>query len=956
MPGSIVCEVCFGVVTVNNQRKKFSLILETEARMQLSHEDHIGESGELSAEHYFAQLGWGPLRTHKQDLGTDLFVQVRDEDRTDLRLMIGVQVKTGNSWFSEPGMVDGQEGWWFRESDKRHAEYWSNHHIPHILIVQTEEYATRVWARLDSSTIQDTGKGIKVFVRSSQTVDASSAGEWRKFASQARRSVSFEGSRWSFSVTQLPESDWLRFALIAPRLVAPHPNRGTAGGLNWAEAISLCLDGVPERWDNYAEERADIPDPSQASTSSDFHWKLAGAVYSWLTDSPEELRNLDLAAASRSMKIGHAVVVAISWLDQDLPHEALRVLDEVSVPSEMSADQAWLEVHRARVQAETVNPETATDGFRDALLKLSSVKTDVTVSAIRAAAILALYELTDFQNRSLEDAVPALDTVASWWRNQATATALRDASKRTYRSWTRDKAILILSRDTAHNELFCAALAARLAGDHSEWRATTTLMAMVDLSTKRPDETPPDASLDSLRRAGSSAELAKALKRIREVGPVSSLTEFMMLVLPENMTRTSWPCDLAALAHAGSYVAQAPGEAWVEYLLETLKAHEPFVSRFGLRHSPVKELLEGLGGIAWAANLGQQSRLAELMMALPEGTAEVLDRPLRRLIAFISEPVMRGHQDAARARLSQFSRGSWMSQLITLFLRFGETDEAHEHSHEMLSRGDFRALADIPLSDLQDEEMQALVAKAAEMLVSFRAPHASYPTYYIDAARFLAEVAIERDHVGAWELLLNFLLDETAYVTAKRKALNYLSEKADKIPEDDRLNLLAALQQIASRPLDPLEMMGGLIPDIGGAVYELVLELLPFESPLRALTLARLLTGTEQERFDAVNYMSRHSGYELTLVALTSDENFRVAHRSILGLARRIAEDAAIEPLFVDILVSFLKSDEEASAKYIIGGLRASDDANTNSARLVAELRAHASAEVRRQTILIWPI
>lgn len=140
-----------------------------------------GEAGEKSVELFFIRLGWGPLSTGKQDLGTDLFVQIRDDNLIDLRMMIGVQVKAGDSWFGEPGVVNGRSGWWFRESDKKHADYWTNHHIPHIPVMQTDDETRRVWTSLDAQTIEDTGAGIKVFVPADQTLDQAHAGKWVSF-------------------------------------------------------------------------------------------------------------------------------------------------------------------------------------------------------------------------------------------------------------------------------------------------------------------------------------------------------------------------------------------------------------------------------------------------------------------------------------------------------------------------------------------------------------------------------------------------------------------------------------------------------------------------------------------------------------------------------------------------------------------------------------------------------
>jgi hypothetical protein len=186
-----------------------------------SAKNQLGEAGQTAVTTFFNDLGWGPLDTNRHDLGTDLFVQLRRDDLTDLGAMLGVQVKTGDSFFNEPAEVGGRKGWWFRESDRRHEDYWTNLHIPHILIMQDQARERRFWARLDRSMIESTGAGIRVFVPESQTLTDDARGIWSDMVAEARKNQSFEGGRWSFDITELPESEWPRYALLAssvPRL------------------------------------------------------------------------------------------------------------------------------------------------------------------------------------------------------------------------------------------------------------------------------------------------------------------------------------------------------------------------------------------------------------------------------------------------------------------------------------------------------------------------------------------------------------------------------------------------------------------------------------------------------------------------------------------------------------------------------------------------------------------
>ncbi len=130
--------------------------------MKNSRSAQLDRTGESFATHRFDLMNCGPVAIGGHDLGTDLYVQLRDDASNDLGLLMGVQVKLGTSWFRSPGELKDRAGWWFRERDDKHVEYWTTHLIPHILVLVREDGLTAVWNYLSNDTIESTGKGIKV--------------------------------------------------------------------------------------------------------------------------------------------------------------------------------------------------------------------------------------------------------------------------------------------------------------------------------------------------------------------------------------------------------------------------------------------------------------------------------------------------------------------------------------------------------------------------------------------------------------------------------------------------------------------------------------------------------------------------------------------------------------------------------------------------------------------------
>lgn len=76
--------------------------------MRASPTESTGTTGQSEVRAAFSRIGWGPVDNPQHDLGTDLWVAVRDERGFDLGLMVGAQVKAGPSWFEEPFLEGGE--------------------------------------------------------------------------------------------------------------------------------------------------------------------------------------------------------------------------------------------------------------------------------------------------------------------------------------------------------------------------------------------------------------------------------------------------------------------------------------------------------------------------------------------------------------------------------------------------------------------------------------------------------------------------------------------------------------------------------------------------------------------------------------------------------------------------------------------------------------------------------
>src|SRR5439155_1517079 len=106
----------------------------------------------------------------------------------DPGLLIGAQVKTGDSYFKEPVVNESGvlTGWWFRDDDREHIDSWLAHSLPHLIVLHDENTPKSYWAHVTHDAVISTGKGAKVFVPVENTIDGSCRSALLEVASTQR--------------------------------------------------------------------------------------------------------------------------------------------------------------------------------------------------------------------------------------------------------------------------------------------------------------------------------------------------------------------------------------------------------------------------------------------------------------------------------------------------------------------------------------------------------------------------------------------------------------------------------------------------------------------------------------------------------------------------------------------------------------------------------------------------
>ena len=564
-------------------------------RMPVSQER--GNQGVAAVSSKFEKLGWGPVPNSPQDLGIDLFVHARVE-RYDRGLVVGVQVKSGKSSFKEPKRGDDGEivGWWYRDRDRKHSDYWVMHGLPILLVLHDLEHGESYWVHVVQQAVVSTGKGAKILVPRDQTIEESNIDALFAAAAQMKAVPPFEGSTLAFGTNRVPPERHWRYALVAPRLIVPDPYKHSEGSIEAAEAAALLAMGRFRDLKQLAEAHDDVPDPECVPSEAGWGWQFVGAIWDWATTgSLDGLVSVHQNSPDFRGATASGVLLACGLLRQERHTEATAVLDSLARCDAMNAvDRGWTLVQRARIHTDRGDFAAAQSDATDAQRTFFGDADDPTVSALKTSAAWVLYIVADAmryepepcapeseaefekaqreretaQQEAFRDLLAASDTTVSWWRSQHIARGLSREQDSSFESWAEHGSPTYLSGgQTPETELFAAEFNADMTGEHRTWRALSARRAQQTLmsAASSPDETDRlGEGLDALRRSGDSRRLTQAVKRLVSAGPLKPLVAAMNNIPISGWTRTTALANFETLALAGDLVEQAAADELLE--------------------------------------------------------------------------------------------------------------------------------------------------------------------------------------------------------------------------------------------------------------------------------------------------------------------------------------------------------------------------------------------------------
>jgi hypothetical protein len=185
------------------------------------------------------------------------------------------------------------------------------------------------WVHVTAEAVVSTGKGAKILVPATQTVDEAHRQALLDIASVTRPQPAWEGSAWAGAPT-LARRDVLRHALIAPRLVAPHPNIGPTTPISPGQAVAMLVQARILDLEEYARRHPSVPSLDEARESSDWAWRFFGALgHRVTTGEVDGLRALIDEAPTEADRSAATVVAVAGLIEDGRPNEAIQLMKKL---------------------------------------------------------------------------------------------------------------------------------------------------------------------------------------------------------------------------------------------------------------------------------------------------------------------------------------------------------------------------------------------------------------------------------------------------------------------------------------------------------------------------------------------------------------------------------------------------------------------------------------------------
>ena len=843
---------------------------------------------------------------------------------------MGVQVKNWPSLVKKPSVDNGREGWWFPESAD-HFNYWLDFPIPHLMVLFDDAAKESYWVHITEDAVQSTGKGKKIFIPRENVLNKESIPSLIKIALSKLPQPSWEGSILE-GASEIPNEVRLRYALIAPRLIAPHPNL-TVSDISPVEAIALLsltrIDEVTVRY----KEVQELLDPEKSTKSDDPLWRLYSALFEWVVNKQvDSVLNFPSADTEADIAAAVEVIKATVLSEKHLPQRACKELRDALTRDDYSpVDYAWLQLHLARNLIEIGEFDRAQGLALEVSLIGQIEYKDPSARYLAGVAMDFVFQLHsrvqrmgfEAEEQNLTKAIKARDTAASWWRTQIVVSGLSDFVEKTYLQWSDNDDITIWKAyDAVVLRMRSASLIAGFAADTNNWRYAVVLLARYFLVFST-DTNELVYALNLLRIAGAKNELKLAASHFLRFGPIEPLVQVVNKLSLDASTRISLRCDFALIEKCASILDTNSVDKYALWLLQEIEnPSKTYV--FGSYHWYVSKAIEVLANIYDACSSEVMVKIHDHLITMPGVEDDLCADAYSKLIASIVE------DDIAKGKV-------WDSGKLAKLAARGDNDETNlkkaierlvstydseirEGLLERIEAGDIDALASWGnLADLPKSAVQGMLGNLSNQIETIikNAHSGACIVGAFDKLSVLIKLNISHPDYANWQPCLKMLHDQ--YVTPNDlvPGIKVMINGYQKIPTGVANAMREPLTRLVESVVihDPWPFASLFNADLRGPASILLGILFPEDVPMAKIT--QMLRGDVNLIGAAVELLAQRKEESSLLLfsALSQHKNYEVQKAVVSGLVKWILEGfipdesfALLKEIVADASVSLISA------------------------------------------------
>lgn len=901
------------------------------SRMRASKNEAKGMSGESYVTAKLEEFGFGVAQNNRHDLGTDLLVFVRDQRGFDLGGLMGVQVKNWPSLVKKPSVDNGREGWWFPESAD-HFNYWLDFPIPHLMVLFDDAAKESYWVHITEDAVQSTGKGKKIFIPRENVLNKESIPSLIKIALSKLPQPSWEGSILE-GASEIPNEVRLRYALIAPRLIAPHPNL-TVSDISSVEAIALLsLTRINEVTARYKEVQ-ELLDPEKSAKSDDPLWRLYSALFEWVVNKQvDSVLNFPSADTEADIAAAVEVIKATVLSEKHLPQRACKELRDALTRDDYSPiDYAWLQLHLARNLIEIGEFDRAQGLALEVSLIGQIEYKDPSARYLAGVAMDFVFQLHsrvqrmgfEAEEQNLTKAIKARDTAASWWRTQIVVSGLSDFVEKTYLQWSDNDDITIWKAyDAVVLRMRSASLIAGFAADTNNWRYAVVLLARYFLVFST-DTNELVYALNLLRIAGAKNELKLAASHFLRFGPIEPLVQVVNKLSLDDSTRISLRCDFALIEKCASILDTNSVDKYALWLLQEIEnPSKTYV--FRSYHWYVSKAIEVLANIYDACSSEVMVKIHDHLITMPGVEDDLCADAYSKLIASIVE------DDIAKGKV-------WDSGKLAKLAARGDNDETNlkkaierlvstydseirEGLLERIEAGDIDALASWGnLADLPKSAVQGMLGNLSNKIETIikNAHSGASIVGAFDKLSVLIKLNISHPDYANWQPCLKMIHDQCVAPNDLVPGIKVMINGYQKIPTGVANAMREPLTRLVESGVihDPWPFSSLFNADLRGPASILLGLLFPEDVPMAKIT--QMLREDASLIGAAVELLAQRKEEPSLLLfsALSQHKNYEVQKAVVSGLVKWILEGVIPDESFA--LLKEIMADASVSLTSVI--------------------------------------